>query len=84
MLRDLVYTTLGAGIIAKERLTQELEELKTHGEESRQKAQELQKKLETKAKQEEQRLKSEIKEIVKEIIEEMDLATKQDLKDIKK
>lgn len=80
MLKDFVYTTLGAGIIAKEKISQELEGLKDHGEQSHQKAQHLQKRLEQKGKEEEQRLKEQIKQIVKEVVDEMGLVTKDDLK----
>jgi len=84
MMKDFIYTTLGAGLLAKEKIKEELEHLKSKGEESRKKANELLQKLEKRGKEEEQKLKAQIKEIVKEVIDEMGVATKEDLKNLKK
>lgn len=84
MFKDLIYTTLGAGLLAKEKIQEEIEHLKTKGEGSKEKAKQMQKKLEEKGKEEEQKLKDQIKEIVKEVIDEMDIVTKQDLHNMKK
>lgn len=80
MLRDLIYTTLGAGVLAKERIHQELEELKTKGESSKEKVEQMQQKLEERGKVEEEKLRKQIKQIVQEVVDEMGLVTKDDLK----
>ena len=84
MIKDLIYTTLGSGLIAKEKIQEELEHLKSKGEESKKKAQDMQKKLEQKGIEEEQKLKAQIKEMIKEVLDEMGVATKEDLKNMKK
>jgi polyhydroxyalkanoate synthesis regulator phasin len=84
MIKDMLYTTLGAGILAKEKITQELEKMHEKGEESRKKAKELQKQLEEKGKAQEVQLKEEIRKLIKEVIDEMGLVTKDDLNSTKK
>ncbi|MFW0778464.1 MAG: hypothetical protein ACN2B6_12185 [Rickettsiales bacterium] len=80
MIKDLIYTTLGAGVLAKEKIQKELDELKTKGEGSKEKVKQMQKELEAKGKEEETKLRAQIKEIVKEVVDEMGLVTKEDIK----
>ena len=84
MIKDLMYTSMGAALLAKERLHDEMDGCKQKGEESKQKAKEFQQKLEQKGKEQEAEFKDELKSIMKEVIDEMGLATKKDLQDLKK
>ena len=79
MLKDLMYTTLGAGMMAREKFEKDIEAMKSKGKESRQKAKQMQEELEQKGKEEEIRLKAQIKDIVKEVVDELNLATKDDI-----
>lgn len=83
MLKDIVYTALGASIIVKEKIKEELKILEDKGKIQKVDAKELLKSLEKKGKIEDKKMKKQIKLMIKEVIDELGFATKKDLKKLK-
>ncbi|MCV6607963.1 MAG: hypothetical protein OIF32_07120 [Campylobacterales bacterium] len=84
MVDKLFYLGLGSAFLAKEKVEQELEKLKEKGVISNTDAKELLEKASSKGKEEEKNFKNLIKEQLKEAINELGLATKEDLEKLKK
>ncbi len=84
MLKNLMYTSMGAALLAKERVYRELEDCRDKNRESKEKARRLYEQMEQKGKEHEAEFKDELKSMIKEVIDEMGLATKKDLQDLKK
>lgn len=80
---DLLYMGLGAAFLAKDRFDEVLSELETRGQISRDEAKNFLNDAKTRAKQEEEALASRIREEVKKVLEEMGLATKDDIAELK-
>jgi len=83
MLKELVNTVLGASIIAREKMEDELKVLEGKGKIKKSDAKQLIKSLEKKGKAENKRVKKQVKSMLKEVINELGLATKKDLEEIK-
>ncbi len=83
MLKDLITLGVGSALLAKEKVEEELKELIEKGKMSKEEAQELLDKAKTKGEEQERALKEEIKKSLKEVIDEMGLATKKDLEELK-
>lgn len=83
MLKELVNTVLGASIIAREKMEDELKVLEGKGKIKKSDAKELIKSLEKKGKAENKRVKRQVKSMLKEVINELGLATKKDLEKLK-
>jgi len=74
MLKDILYTGLGMGVVLKEKVEHEIKKLEEEeGVES----------LSSKGKEEEERIKELFKTSIKEVIDELGLATKEDIKKLK-
>ena len=74
MLKDILYTGLGMGVVLKEKVESEIKKLEEEeGVES----------LSSKGKEEEERIKELFKTSIKEVIDELGLATKEDIKKLK-
>ncbi len=84
MLKDLIYSSVGAALLTKEKFEEEIEGFHEKNSKNRERAKELYEQLQQKGQQEEQRFKAELKGMIKEVIEEMGIATKDDLKNVKK
>ncbi|MGM0533625.1 MAG: hypothetical protein ACQERK_03910 [Campylobacterota bacterium] len=84
MLKNLMYTSMGAALLAKERVYRELEGCREKNRESKEKARRLYEQMEQKGKEHEAEFKDELKSMIKEVIDETGLATKKDLQDLKK
>jgi len=83
MLKELIYTTIGASTVMKDKIEEEMKILEKKGKIKKEDAKELMKKLEKKGKLEDKRLKKEIRGHLKELINELGLVTKKDLKKFK-
>jgi polyhydroxyalkanoate synthesis regulator phasin len=71
MLKELIFTGLGGALVLKEKIEDELKKLEEKG------------KLEQKGKESDEKFKAELKSTMKEIIDELGLATKEDLEKLK-
>lgn len=83
MLKEIIYTSLGGAVLLKERVEKELKALEEKGKIKTDDAKSFLDSLEQKGKEEDDRIKSKIKEMVKEILDELGVATKDDLQKLK-
>jgi polyhydroxyalkanoate synthesis regulator phasin len=84
MLKDILYTGLGMGVVLKEKVENEIKKLEEEGKLKKDDAASLIASLSTKGKEEEERLKELFKTSIKEVIDELGLATKEDIAALKK
>lgn len=84
MIKDILYTGLGGALLLKERVDEEIEKLQETGKLSKEDADAFLEKLQKRGAKEEKKFKSQVKEALKEAINEMGLATKKDIKALKK
>lgn len=83
MLKELLTTGFGAAAILKDKIEEEMKTLEQNGKIKKEDAKSFLESLENRGKEEEQKTKDEIKKLLKEIIDELGLATKQDLEKLK-
>ncbi len=83
MLKDILYTGLGMGVLFKEKVQAELQKLEEEGKIKKDDAAALLKSLSQKGEEEEKRVKEIFKKSIKEVIKELGLATKEDIKALK-
>ncbi len=84
MLKELIYTGMGGALLLKEKVEEELKKLEEKGKISTTDTKSFLESLKTKGEEEEKRLKEEIKSAIREVIEELGVATKQDIEALKK
>jgi len=80
MLKDLITIGLGGALLAKEKVEKELSELVDKGNLNKEEAQNFIDKAKVKGEKEEKEFKAHLKEVIKETLEEMGVATKEDIK----
>lgn len=83
-LEQLFYAALGGALAVKEKLEANSEELKAWQHKSEEHARTFFDELAKRGEQEKDQFKGMIKDIVKEVVTELNLATKDDLKKLKK
>ena len=83
MLKDILYTGLGMGVVLKEKVQKEIQKLEDEGKLKKDDAASLIESLSTKGKEEEERVKELFKTSIKEVIDELGLATKEDIAKLK-
>ena len=83
MIHQLVYALLGGGALVKEKIEEELKKLEDKGQISTTDAKTFLANLQTKGEDEEQRLKELLKSAIREVIDDIGLATKQDIQSLK-
>jgi polyhydroxyalkanoate synthesis regulator phasin len=83
MLKDLITLGVGSALLAKEKVEEELKALIDKGKMSNDEAEKLIEKAKAKGEEQEQALKEEIKKALREVLEEMGLATKEDLEKLR-
>ncbi|TKI69355.1 hypothetical protein FCU45_07505 [Sulfurimonas crateris] len=83
MLKDLLYTGIGAAVVLKERVEAEVKKLQDEGKIKTDDAKSFLDSIEAKGKEEEQRIKEQFKSALKEVIDELGVATKADLEKLK-
>ncbi|MGD9719503.1 MAG: hypothetical protein AB7U24_09690 [Sulfurimonadaceae bacterium] len=83
MLHNLLYTGIGAAALMKEKVEKEMQKLQEEGKIKTSDAKSFLESIEQKGKDEEKRLKEELKSALKEVIEELGIATKEDLAKLK-
>jgi polyhydroxyalkanoate synthesis regulator phasin len=84
MLENLFHTGLGGAMLLKERVEKELEKLEEKGKLSKEDAKSFLESLKTRGEEEEAKLKTTLKDVFKEVADELGLATKEDIQDLKK
>lgn len=84
MIRDLFFTGLGASVMVKQKVEDELKKLEDKGKIDSSDVKGFIESLEKKGQDEEKRVKQHIKDSIKESIKEMGLVTKEDLEELKK
>lgn len=83
MLKDLIYTGIGAMSVLKEKVEAEVKKLEDEGKLKTTDAKSFLESIEKKGKEEDDKLKEKLKSTLKEIIDELGLATKADLEKLK-
>ena len=83
MLKDMLYTGLGMGVLLKEKVENEIQKLEDEGKLKKDDAASLLDSLSTKGQDEEKRIKEIFKKSIKEVIDELGLATKEDIANLK-
>ena len=83
MLKELIFTGLGGALVLKEKIEEELNKLEEKGKLDTKDVKSFLESLEQKGKQSDEKFKSELKSTIKEIIDELGLATKEDLQKLK-
>jgi len=83
MLKELIFTGLGGALILKEKIEDELKKLEEKGKLDTKDVKSFLESLEQKGKESDEKFKAELKSTLKEIIDELGIATKEDLKKLK-
>ncbi|NPA73806.1 MAG: hypothetical protein GXO12_03770 [Epsilonproteobacteria bacterium] len=83
MLKDLLYAGLGAASIMKESIEEEVKKLEEKGKIKKDDAKSFIESLEKKGKEEDEKIKNLFKNAIKEVINELGLATKEDIEKLK-
>jgi polyhydroxyalkanoate synthesis regulator phasin len=83
MLKDILYTGIGAVAILKEKVEEEINKLEASGKIKKDDAKNFMDSLIAKGKESDDALKSKIKDAIKEAIDELGIATKDDIVKLK-
>ena len=83
MLKELIFTALGGALVLKEKIEDELKKLEDKGKIDTKDVKSFLESLEQKGKESDEKFKAELKSTLKEIIDELGLATKDDLQKLK-
>lgn len=83
MLKELIFTGLGGALILKEKIEDELKKLEVNGKLDTKDVKSFLESVEQKGKESDEKFKNELKSTLKEIIDELGLATKEDLQKLK-
>ncbi len=83
MLKDLIYSGIGAAMVLKEKVEAEVKKLEEEGKLKKVDAKNFLESIEQKGKDEEAKFKAQLKAALKEVIDELGLATKADLQKLK-
>jgi len=83
MIKNLMYAGLGAAMVMKEKVESEVKKLEAQGKLKTSDAKSFLESIEQKGKEEQERMKEELKRALKEVIDELGLATKEDLQKLK-
>jgi polyhydroxyalkanoate synthesis regulator phasin len=83
MLKELIFTGLGGALVLKEKIEDELKKLEEKGKIDTKDVKSFLESLEQKGKESDEKFKNELKSTIKEIIDELGLATKEDLAKLK-
>jgi polyhydroxyalkanoate synthesis regulator phasin len=83
MLKELIFTGLGGALVLKEKIEDELKKLEDKGKIDTKDVKSFLESLEQKGKESDEKFKTELKSTLKEIIDELGLATKDDLQKLK-
>lgn len=83
MFKELLYTSLGAGLLVKDKVEEEIKKLQDDGKIKTDDAKSFLDSLKEKGQIEDKKVKEKLKSTIKEIVDELGLATKEDLEKLK-
>ena len=83
MLKELLFTGVGVAAVLKEKVEEELTKLEEKGKIKKDDAKTFLESLEKKGKAEDEKIKEHLKSTLKEIVDELGIATKEDLEKLK-
>ena len=83
MLKEFMHMGLGSMVVLKEKIEEELKVLEEKGKISTSDAKSFIDSISQKGKDEDERIKAKMKEIIKEVIDELGIATKSDIEELK-
>jgi polyhydroxyalkanoate synthesis regulator phasin len=83
VLKDLLYSGIGVAMVLKEKVEAEVKKLEDEGKLKKADAKNFLDSIEQKGKEEEAKFKEQLKSTLKEVIDELGLATKEDLQKLK-
>ncbi len=83
MLKDLLYTGIGAAAVLKDRVEDEVKKLEEQGKLKTSDAKSFLESIETRGKEEESKQKEKLKSMIKDVLDELGVATKDDLRKLK-
>jgi len=83
MLKELLYTGMGAAVVFREKVEEEMKKLEEKGKINTKDAKSFLDSIEKRGKEEDERLKEKLKSTLKEIMDELGIATKTDLEKLK-
>jgi len=83
MLKEMFYTGMGAAAFLKEKVEEEMKKMEEKGKVKSEDAKCFLDTIEQKGKEEDAKIKDKMKTILKEVIDELGLATKEDLQKLK-
>lgn len=83
MLKEILYASVGAAAVLKEKVEEEMKRLEEEGKIKTSDAKSFLNSIEQKGKEEDEKFKEKLKSTLKEIIDELGLATKADLEKLK-
>ena len=83
MLKELLHVGIGSVMVVKEKIEEELKVLQEKGKINTADAKSFLESVSKKGEEEDERLKAKIKNMLKEAIEELGVATKKDLEDLR-
>jgi len=83
MIRDILYTGIGAAVALKEKVESEVKKLEDEGKIKKADAKSFLESIEEKGKAEEEKFKANLKSTLKEVLSELGVATKADIEKLK-
>lgn len=83
MLKELLHVGMGSVMVVKEKIEEELKVLQEKGKINTADAKSFLESVSKKGEEEDERLKTKIKDMLKEAIEELGVATKKDIEDLR-
>lgn len=83
MLKELIFTGMGASVLLRKKLEDEVKTLRKSGKLKKKDAKSFLKNLESTGKLEDKRIKKHFRKLLKETINDLGLVTKKDLKKLK-
>ncbi|MDD5405748.1 MAG: hypothetical protein PHE73_02260 [Sulfurovaceae bacterium] len=83
MLKDIFYSSIGAAAILKEKVEEEIKKLEENGKIKTEDAKSFLESLSQKGKESKEKSKNAVKEAIKEALDELGVATKDDIAKLK-
>jgi polyhydroxyalkanoate synthesis regulator phasin len=83
MLKELLYTGVGVAAVLKEKVEDEVKKLEEQGKLKTSDAKSFLESVEAKGKEEEEKFKEHLKPVIKDILDELGVATKEDINKLK-